>query len=134
MAESSSNRYKTLLEKEKLLVLRNFFSHNVFKRLVSQRHQKVSLCGNGLTLYQTTIFRQHQIESNCRRQNKCTLKTELLFGMGRKHCGKRRKCWVTSIFSFSHNVFISSSWSLKVRSVVKTGDCNTTLSAYSYIV
>ena len=22
----------------------------------------------------------------------------------RKHCGKRRKCWLTSIFSFSHNV------------------------------
>ena len=25
------------------------FSHNVFKRRLSQRHQKVSLCGNGLT-------------------------------------------------------------------------------------
>ena len=23
----------------------------------------------------------------------------------RKHCGKRRKYWLTSIFSFSHNVF-----------------------------
>ena len=27
-----------------------------FKRLVSQGHQKVSLCGNELTLYQTTTF------------------------------------------------------------------------------
>ena len=37
-------------EKEKLLVTGNFsFSHSVFKRLVSQRHQKASLCGNGLT-------------------------------------------------------------------------------------
>ena len=26
------------------------FSHSVFKRFVSQGHQKVSLCGNGLTL------------------------------------------------------------------------------------
>ena len=26
----------------------------------------------------------------------------------RKHCGKRRKCCLTSIFSFSHNVFYSS--------------------------
>ena len=36
-------------KKEKLLVTSNFsFSHSVFKRLVSQGHQKVSLCGNGL--------------------------------------------------------------------------------------
>ena len=35
--------------KEKLLVTSNFsISHSVFKSLVSQRHQKVSLCGNGL--------------------------------------------------------------------------------------
>ena len=26
----------------------------------------------------------------------------------RKHCGKRRKCWGTSIFSFPHNVFYPS--------------------------
>ena len=26
-------------------------SHSVFKRLVSQRRQKVSLCGNGLTIF-----------------------------------------------------------------------------------
>ena len=49
MAESYPNRYKTLREKEKLLVTSNFsFSHSVFKRLVSQGRQKVSLCGNGL--------------------------------------------------------------------------------------
>ena len=41
---------KTRWEKEKLLVTSNFsFSHCVFKRLVSKGHQKVSLCGNGLT-------------------------------------------------------------------------------------
>ena len=57
MAESYPDRKKTLWEKEKLLVTSNFsFSHSVFKRLVSQGHQKVSLCGNGLTLYQTTNF------------------------------------------------------------------------------
>ena len=44
-------------EKEKLLVASNFsFSHSVFKRLVSQGRQKVSLCGNGLTGYQTAEF------------------------------------------------------------------------------
>ena len=48
--ESYPNKWKTLWEKEKLLVMSNFsFSHSVFKRLVSQRRQKVSLCGNGLT-------------------------------------------------------------------------------------
>ena len=37
---------------EKLLVTSNFsFSHSVFKRLVSQGCQKVSLCGNGLKRY-----------------------------------------------------------------------------------
>ena len=36
-------------EKDKLLITSNFsFSHSVLKRLVSQGHQKVSLCGNGL--------------------------------------------------------------------------------------
>ena len=49
MAESCPNGWKILWEKEKLLVTSNFsFSHSVFKRLVSQRRQKVSLRGNGL--------------------------------------------------------------------------------------
>ena len=49
MEESYPNSKKTLWEKEKLLVTSNiFFSHSVFKRLVSQRRQKVSLCGKGL--------------------------------------------------------------------------------------
>ena len=57
MAENYPNGKKTLWEKEKLLVTSNFsFSHCVFKRLVSQRRQKVSLCGNGLTLYQMPKF------------------------------------------------------------------------------
>ena len=44
-----SKQVENTVEKEKLLVTRNFsFSHSVFKRLVSQRRQKVSLCGNGL--------------------------------------------------------------------------------------
>ena len=41
-------------EKEKLVITSSFsFSHSVFKRLVSQGRQKVSLCGNGLIM---TIF------------------------------------------------------------------------------
>ena len=55
MAESYSNWKKTLWVKEKLLATSNFsFSHSVVKRLVSQTRQKVSLCGNGLTLSETS--------------------------------------------------------------------------------
>ena len=49
MAESYSNMWKTLWEKEKLLIMSNFsYFHSVFKRLVSQGRQEVLLCGNGL--------------------------------------------------------------------------------------
>ena len=36
-----------------------------------------------------------------------TQKLKFALGRGRKHCGKRKKMLVTSIFSFSHNVFTS---------------------------
>ena len=85
--------------KGEIASISNFsFSHNVFKRLLSKTHQKVSLCGNGLnlwrssnalnseesqilvfspntatvfllTLSQTTKFRLFQIQSACRRQS-----------------------------------------------------------------
>ena len=35
-------------------------------------------------------FRQVQIQSICRQQNKCNLITEIPFGICRKYCGKRR--------------------------------------------
>ena len=43
-------------------------------------------------------------ESADRKMN-VTNKNEICFGKGGKHCGKRKKTLVTSIFSFSHNVF-----------------------------
>ena len=46
-----------------------------------------------------------EIESICRRQIECDSKTEISFGKGRKHRGEKEKMLVTSIFSFSHNVF-----------------------------
>ena len=50
--ENGRKLSKTLWEKKKLLVTSNFsFSHSVFKRLVSQGRQKVSLCGNGLSKF-----------------------------------------------------------------------------------
>ena len=57
MEESYPTGLTTLWEKEKLLVTSNFsFSHSVFKRLVSQGRQTVSLCGNGLILAQMVKF------------------------------------------------------------------------------
>ena len=54
--ESSLNGWKTRWVKEKLLVTSNFsFSHSVFKRLVSQGRQKMSLCGNGLNFLRQSI-------------------------------------------------------------------------------
>ena len=49
MAESFPNMYKTLWEKEKLLITSNFsFSHSVFKRLVQQTSKNQGLFGKGL--------------------------------------------------------------------------------------
>ena len=43
---------ENIVGKGKIACTSNFsFSHNVFKRLLSQTRQEVSLCGNGLTLY-----------------------------------------------------------------------------------
>ena len=52
MEESSSNVWKTLWEKEKLLVTSNFsFSHSVFKSLVMQTRKNQGLFGKGLKSY-----------------------------------------------------------------------------------
>ena len=43
------DRVENIVGKGEIACTSNFsFSHNVFKRLLSQRRQKVSLCGNGL--------------------------------------------------------------------------------------
>ena len=46
-----SKQVENTVGKGEFLVMSNFsFSHSVFKRLVSQGRQKVSLCGNGLMM------------------------------------------------------------------------------------
>ena len=48
MIISVFDRVENIVKKEKLLVQAiSPFSHNVFKRFLSQTRQKVSLCGNG---------------------------------------------------------------------------------------
>ena len=50
MIISVFDRVENIVEKGEIAGTSNFsFTHNIFKRLLSQRHQKVSLCGNGLT-------------------------------------------------------------------------------------
>ena len=49
MIISVFDRVENIVGKGEIACTSNFsFSHNVFKRLVSQKRQKVSLCGNGL--------------------------------------------------------------------------------------
>ena len=117
MAGSSPNRWKTLWEKEKLLVMSNFsFSHSVFKILalqtcinqglfgkviVGQAHRvackyifdsgrtySISTSGFFLTLFQTMPTFYDPLESGIL---KTFWEIEQMLG--------------TSIFSFSHHVF-----------------------------
>ena len=54
----------------------------------------------------------------CRRQNKYGSKIENCLGKGRKHCGKRRKCWLSAFSSFP--TMFSKGF---LYSVVKSRDC-----------
>ena len=85
-------------EKEKLLFKSNFsFSHSVFKRLVSQGRQKVSLCGNhGLNLSSMyTDFNTWKKNSFNDLEKKKPF--ENIVG--------KEKMLATNILSFSHNDF-----------------------------
>ena len=87
MEESFSNGKKTLLEKEKLLVMSNFsYSHSVFKRLVLQTRKNQGLFGKGLTLYHTIMTLQKKAFEN-------------IVGKGEKACNQH--------FLLSHNVIYS---------------------------
>ena len=57
MAESFEKGWKTVWEKEKLLVTSNFsFIHNVFKRLLRQTRKNQGLFGKGLIHDLTHLF------------------------------------------------------------------------------
>ena len=63
-------------------------------------------------------FRLVQIESVCRQQIKSDSKLEICFGKERKHCGKREKMLVTSIFSFFPKCFQKASFSASLKVVI----------------
>ena len=72
-----------MVKKEKLLVTSNFsFSHDVFYSYISIVHQNAALCGNGLTLYQTTkIVDFSKLEAFA--DNKINVTQKLKFALGR---------------------------------------------------
>ena len=70
---------------------------------------KIGIWGKGLIainpLPNNDFFWLVQIESICRQQKNFDFKTEIHFGVGRKHCGKRRKCWLPAFSPFPRSVF-----------------------------
>ena len=92
------------------------FSHIVFKRLVSQVPQKVSLCGNGLrhltdSLPNDKILDWSKLKAFA--DDKITdLKIKICFGKSRKHCCKRGKFWLPAFSPFP-----------TIFRVVKSRDC-----------
>ena len=56
-----------------------------------------------------------QNESTCIRQNNSDLKIEICVGESRKHCGKRRKCWLPAASPFP-TIFLKAFFSRGVKS------------------
>ena len=73
------------------------------------------------------MLRLLQIQSICRRQNDCESKIEIGVGKDRKHCWKRRKCWLPAFSPFP-TMFSKAFFS---RGVKKSGLCGKGLSTQS---
>ena len=96
------------------------FSSNVFKSHVSMGRQKVSLCGNGFTLFRRQILYSSKLKDLADDNFKFNEKGRKHYGKildstklrdfaddnfkfnekGRKHCGKRRNCSFRAISRF----------------------------------
>ena len=81
-------------------------------------------------------FADNKINLKC-----CNLITEILFGKGRKYCGKREKCWLPAFFPFPtmfskgffFRVVTSPDCVVKCYIVTDTGDVDqTTLQCLQY--
>ena len=70
-----------------------------------------------LTLYQTTKS-QIQIKSICRWQVKCKRNSDFWLGKGRKHCGRRRKCWLPTFSLLFPQCFLKLSFSELLKVVI----------------
>ena len=68
MIISVFDRVEKIVGKGEIACTSNFsFSHNVFERLFSQTHQKVSLCGNGLNTAQMMNNNFDKSRKHCRK-------------------------------------------------------------------
>ena len=85
---SSANAFN--LDKVKFLL---------FGKGLNQFHLRVLVNLKHFTCWQN--FRLAQIEKICRRQHKCHSNIWICFGKGRKHCVKKRKCWLPAFSPFS---------------------------------
>ena len=91
IVESSPNRYKSLCEKEKLLVKNNFFfSHSGFKTLLQQTSKNHGLFVKWVIedFTKQQNFRLVQIGSICRQQNECDGNNGICFGKVENILGK----------------------------------------------
>ena len=84
--------------------------------MVIKDRRKVSMVGsNTLTNDKSLDWSKLKAFAN----DKINVTQNFLFGKGRKHCGKRRKCWLQAFSPFpqcSQNVFFFSKF-------VKSRDC-----------
>ena len=118
MVISVFDRVENIVGKGEIAWTSNFsFTHNVFKRLLSQTCQKVSLCGKGLnqnpswkwimimcnclTHYQTTNFRLFQNERVWDNNFKFDKNGRKLSKKVENTVGKRRNCSLRAISPFS---------------------------------
>ena len=89
------------------------------RSLLSQPGGAPELCDDLLKLFtKRQNFRLVKIESICRRQSKFGWKIGICFGKGRKHCGKKRDCWLPAFSPFP--TMFPKGFSYRV---VKSGDC-----------
>ena len=56
--------------------------------------EKGGLCDRVNSLPNHKILDWSILKAFCSRQTKCESKIDICFGKGRKHCGKRTKCWL----------------------------------------
>ena len=108
MVESSPKEYKTVWDKEKLLITSNFpLSHSVFKSLVLQTRKKQGLFGKGLKdgfylpVSKRLILEPFKLKASLHNKFKCGTNTLLLCFDSIENIMENGE---TSIFPISHNV------------------------------
>ena len=78
-----------------------------FKLISFQLFWMIGFCdvSNRNPLPTDKIWDLSNLKAFCRWHFKCRSNDDLCYWLDRKHCGEKEKMLVTSIFSFSHNVF-----------------------------